>query len=123
MTVEVRDLGTLDFDWANLSTTVTKARNYLDVVEAVLEDPALPQVATRLRKLKAIQAKRPSLPPGTPRLPAGQKPPGIGLQATVKPLDAFIYYREHPWILPVGIVAALAVPGVIGYYIGKRRAR
>lgn len=104
--------------------TLKKVEPYLDVVTKVLDDPALPQVAERVRVLIAMHKAEEA---------AGQAPQtkglyghgfgfagsgGIGLYKALKPLDAYIYYKQHKWILPVGVLAAVGVPLALGVLIG-----
>lgn len=92
------------------------APDALKAVRAVLEDPYLPQVTKRILKLQEIESRRKVV---TAKPPA--KGPGIGLSAAVKPLDAFIAYRQRPWLLAVVVAALVGIPWYVGYRMGRRR--
>lgn len=87
----------------------TQAKDYGEITKYVLEDPALPQVKALVAQLRAIEVAR------APKGVAPDKVKGIGLQAGVYPLQAFVAYRERPWLLPVALAAIFAVP----FYLGR----
>ncbi len=82
----------------------------------ILSDPYLPTVAGYVIQLHNME--QPSKPSAT-----GSKPstPGIGLVHVVKPLRIYVWARKNPWVVPVGIIAAIALPMLIGYRIGRSR--
>jgi len=75
----------------------------------ILTDPALPQVADLVNKIKATE------PPGKP----GQKA-GVGLKRLVPPLKMYLAYRKNPALGMMALVAVLAIPFTLGYILGKR---
>ena len=105
----------------NASAALTKIQPYLDIVNKVLEDPALPEVAKRVRLLiemhKAEDAKASGQLKGVFGATAG-----IGLYKAIKPLDAYIYYKRNWWIMPLTITAGIGVPLAIGLLIGRATA-
>jgi hypothetical protein len=95
---------------------LTKAGPYLDTVVDVVQDPALPQLVTRIKTLKALQAKAPE----TSTAPAK---PGVGLDRALPLLDAAIFYTKYPWApwaIGAGVVVVL---GGIGFGIGRATKR
>jgi hypothetical protein len=83
---------------------------------AIVTDPYLPEVTKLVLRLRELEAKAPT---------TGTKPsaptPGIGLRLAVKPLRAFVYLRERPWVLPVGAVAVVGGLVGLGYLLGRHR--
>jgi hypothetical protein len=95
-----------------ISEYVTKGATALTTAKMILDDPALPQVATLITEMHNLE----------PKTGAGGAPaPGIGLNKLVKPLRAYVYTRRHSWALPVAIAAAFSVPFLLGYGVGRRR--
>jgi hypothetical protein len=86
----------------------------LEAAGKVIEDPALPEVTRIVLRLNA-----------TTKGGAGGKLParGIGLSSAVTPLRGFLYYRENPWVVPVGLIAILGAPFYMGYLFGKKRKK
>lgn len=92
---------------------LTKAGPYLDTVLEVVQDPALPQLVTKIKTLKAIT---PSAAPAAPGAPATA---GVGLNRVLPLWDAAIFYTKYPWA-PWAIGAgAIIVLGGIGFGIGR----
>ena len=88
----------------------------------IVEDPCLGQVASLVLELHA--ATPAVTAPGAPKPPPGPTPPpkkGIGLCTAVKPLQAAIYVRKRPWILPVGGLAVVGGLVAVGYLLGRGR--
>jgi len=84
----------------------------LQAAGKVIEDPALPEVTRLVLRLNATTK-------GGAKVPAK----GIGLSSAVTPLKGFLFYRENPWVVPVGILAVLGAPFYMGYLFGKKRKR
>jgi hypothetical protein len=42
--------------------------------------------------------------------------------SAIFPLEVFLYGRRHWWFFPLVGLTALAIPVLIGYGIGRRRA-
>ena len=89
-----------------------------DAVHRVVEDPCLVPVAQRLLALNTLEQARSA----TTALAGDEesRTKGIGLCAAVKPLDAVLWVRRRPWVLPLG--GALVVGGLfaLGYAYGRR---
>lgn len=89
---------------------------------AIVEDPYLPQVACEVLRLNKIQEGR---PPG-PRCPKPINPKpnkGVGLVHAVKPLQAFVYARQNPWVVPAAVLGVVGISFGVGYWAGKRKRR
>jgi hypothetical protein len=82
----------------------------------VSTDPYLSEVICRVGQLKAIEDKTPVKPCAI--TPAGLRG-GVGLRKAMKPLRAYVYAEQRPWIYPVAAVVILGVPLFIGYLAGK----
>lgn len=98
------------------SKIAERVPQYLDTIVDVLEDPALPVVISQvkaIKKLNVADAKR-QIPTITEK-----DIPGVGLSRFVKPIDAYIYTREHRWVTPTAIVLMLLIPFGIGIIIGR----
>lgn len=104
---------------------IDKAGPHLDTVLKVTEDPALPQLVDRIKKMQAVQAQKAAkaAPSGVSPTPA----PGVGLKRVLPLWDAAIFYEKHPyapWLIGVGAVLTLGGLGFgIGYAVGRRRTR
>lgn len=94
-----------------VSDYVTKGATALSTAKTILDDPALPKVASIVVELHNLE------PPGPGGLPA----PGIGLNKLVVPLKAYIYTRRHKWAFPLAVFVGLGVPFLLGYAAGRRR--
>lgn len=94
-----------------------KAGPYLDTVLEVVQDPALPQLVTKIKALKAIDAG--TRTPTAPGAPAPAAAPGVGLNRVLPLWDAAIFYTKYPWA-PWAIGAgAVVLLGGIGFGIGR----
>lgn len=99
------------------STILSKAGPYLDTVLEIVQDPALPQLVTKVKLLKAIDAG--TRTPTAPGAPAPAATPGVGLNRVLPLWDAAIFYTKYPWA-PWAIGAgAILVLGGIGFGIGR----
>lgn len=103
-----------------------KAGAYADLVENALADPALPRVAGLIRQIKAMEKpKAPVTAAATTTTTTTTKPPvvGVGLWRTVKPLEIYIWTRQHRVATAAILVGALAglvlVPVGIGFAVGR----
>lgn len=100
---------------------LTKAGPYLDTVLEVVQDPALPQLVTKIKTLKAIDAG--TRAPTAPGAPAPAPTPGVGLNRVLPLWDAAIFYTKYPWA-PWAIGAgAVVLLGGIGFGIGRATKR
>jgi hypothetical protein len=129
----MNQLEVLEFSWDDVLKTANQylpqakeaLQQYAPKVAAVvgigqdiLGDPALPEVIALTKKIVALETagKKPSTKPTV-------KTPGIGLSRVVGPMKGYIFYKQNPWILPVGIGFVLLMPALIGYKVGKRSCR
>lgn len=87
-------------------------------VTQVAKDPCFDGVVKRVLTLREIEAAKPSKPSEPPKKPAG---PGVGLCQAIKPLDAVIYVRRRPWVLPVGAAVVVGLIFGLGYTVGRGR--
>jgi hypothetical protein len=90
-------------------------------VTAVATDPYLNEVVCNVLRLEKIQA-------GTdPGAPCAKTRPGlrggIGLSSAVGPLRAFVYHRQHPWIVPTAVAGIVGLTFLAGYWAGKSRRK
>ena len=102
---------------------VKKAEPYIDDIVKIVEDPALPGLIQRIRVIRAFKAAKPSAIVGT--LPLSGEP-SIDTSFLAKYLpavDAYIWVEQNKWVIPVGIAAAVLIPGAIGYLIGNWRGK
>ncbi len=88
----------------------------LGIGQRVIQDPALPTVVELLTELRQVEAARPKTPS-----PLTSSEPGIGLRKIVIPLRIVIAVRKRPWLIPVGIGAAVLLPMAIGYALANKR--
>lgn len=44
---------------------------------------------------------------------------GVGLRKVVKPLRAYVYAEQNPWVYPAAAAAVIGVPFLLGYLMGK----
>ena len=112
-------------------TGLGSAADILSAGLSVAADPCLPKVTSlllRLRDLEAASTPLRQVTSGATK-PSGAKPPaapaevGIGLCRAVKPLQAIVFVRQRPWVLPVGALAVVGGLVGIGYALGRRRRR
>lgn len=95
---------------------LTQAGPYLDTVLQVVQDPAMPQLISRVKTLKSIDAAK---SPSTPTAPGTPVKPGVGLARTLPLWDAAIWYTKYPWA-PWAIGAgAIVVLGGLGFGVGR----
>ncbi len=105
----------------DVAKIVDKAGKYLPTLAHIAEDPALPLIVERVKKLRALEKERKAKEAASGKVSAAEaaKPAGIGLRHFVAPLDAFITVREKPWI-PYAVIggSALLLIGV-GVVVGR----
>ena len=80
------------------------------IASAVLVDPALPEVIARIQELQAFETS----PEGS-----AYGIGGIGLANTLPFIDAYIFYRKHPYGTAAIGLSVLAIPALIGYLLAK----
>lgn len=96
----------------------------LQATKYILEDPALPEIATQVIKLHNLQQnatyyKTISSAPKALHGPPGVVP-GIGLRDIVTPLKMYVKFKEQPILGYAALAGVLAVPFLLGYFVGKR---
>ncbi len=77
----------------------------VDVIGAVLADPNLPQFVFLLEQIREENAA------------AGVT--GFGLQSFIFPLEAYLFYRQHPLLTLALAASVLALPFGLGYAVAK----
>lgn len=82
----------------------------------ITTDPYFPETVCRAKQLAAIEDHK-AVPPCTNTRPGLQG--GIGLRKAMIPLRAYVYAEQRPWVYPVAIAAAVGIPLVLGFMIGK----
>lgn len=84
----------------------------------ITQDPYLAEAACEIMRLSQLeQTGRPGARCRRTRPTSSRK--GIGLREVVSPLRAWIWHRQHPYVVP------LAVMGLLGltYYAGTQARR
>jgi hypothetical protein len=95
-----------------LSGILDKASGALSAATTILEDPSLPEVTGLVLRLHSLEP---------PSRPGGPPSKGIGLNKVVKPLRAYVRFREKPWLGYLVLACTFAVPAMLGYAAGKKR--
>lgn len=97
--------------------TAAEVLALLSKAQGVIEDPYLPELVCLTTQLRAVEARKP-LPVCQPTIPRAG---GIGLRKAVPLVKAYVYAEQHPWVKPVAVAAALGIPFLLGYLVGRRR--
>lgn len=100
----------------DLSSTISNIVAGAGTAADLLADPYFAEVVCRLGQIKAIERRQPV--PACAKTPLGI-PGGAGLQRAVVPLRAYVYAQQNQWVYPVAIGAAIGLPILLGYYLGK----
>lgn len=97
------------------SDYISGATNALVIGKALLEDPALPEVAGLVMRLQRTEngGRAPSSSSGGGR--------GIGLRNAVLPLKFYVAAKEQPILGYAVVVGILAIPFIAGYLTGRSR--
>lgn len=74
-------------------------------ISNIMADPALPRIQYLIGELNRVDPE----------------PSGIGLKDIVKPLQAYVYTKRNPWVVPVVVVALLGIPLLAGYLTARSR--
>jgi hypothetical protein len=93
----------------------------LSAASNVVQDPCLHKITQQVMTLRELEKGKPKKPtkPTTPSRPSKPSGPGIGLCQAVKPLNAVIYLKKNPWVLPVAGAALTFGIFFIGWYVGR----
>ena len=83
----------------------------------VMQDPYLPEVTCRTLQLSALEHKQPM--PACPDTPMNRTG-GIGLRKIVRPMRAYVYAEQHPWVKPAAVAAVIGIPMILGYLLARR---
>ena len=85
--------------WEDTQKVITAGEKYLDVIVSAIEDPALPQIVQLARKIRSLEPAKPGTAPTQTK--------GLGLRRAVRPLEFYVYARQHKWVFPTIIASAL----------------
>lgn len=89
----------------------TQVNNIVQIVDAVINDPALPQIISLVQEIQDMETGPSSGNPGGP---------GLGLDGFVAPLKGYIFVKRHPIVTALLGVSVLALPFAVGYAVGRR---
>lgn len=104
-------------DWPRrIRNIIGQGEEIVDIAEALVEDPYLPETACRVLQLQDLEAgKRPrdckKEPPG--------KRGGIGLRRTIGPLRTYVWSVENPALAVAAASAAVGGVFLLGYVFGR----
>ncbi len=96
----------------------TSATSVATNIAKVVTDPALPEVLSLIMQIKDTI---PAAAPGS--IVVGPASPGVGLSRAVVPLEAILYARKNPWVVPVGVAALFGLPILLGFVMGRASVR
>jgi hypothetical protein len=100
---------------SDISSFISSAGQVGSVLSDVLQDPALPDVLSRIQTIKQLAPT--SSAPG-----ASTTGPGVGLSKAVPLLDAYIFYLKYPPVIPVAIGLVTILIFAIGFRSGKNKS-
>jgi len=110
--------------YLNTHHSLGSSSGAISLAKDALEDPCLAKVTQLALTLDALLYPPAPAKPGAPK-PGAPKPSrpvkGIGLCGVVKPLNAAIYLKRNPWILPAAGAALFLGLFGLGYYTGRSR--
>jgi len=100
----------------SLTQTIVNVASTAAMAAEIMADPYYPEAMCRYSQIKAAERKQ-AIPACTTTAPnlAG----GVGLRKVVPVLRGYAYAERHPWVKPVAVAAAIGVPVLIGYWLGK----
>lgn len=98
----------------NALSTVTGA---VGTAASVTQDPYLSETICHVQQL-AENEKTGKITTVCAKTPDGRTG-GIGLRKVVKPLRAYVYAEQNPWVYPAAAAVAIGVPFLLGYLMGK----
>lgn len=102
---------------STIGSALSSISGTIGTAGAIASDPYLPEVICHIEQLAQIKRREPVK--ACAAIPAG-RPGGIGLGKGMIPLRAYVYAERNPWAWPVGIGAALGIPMLLGYVLGKK---
>ncbi len=112
----------LDKASPHLPKIIATIESAQDVIVAVIEDPALPQVIERVRAIRALEAAAKAKAKGLGQAATEEKT-GVGLQRLLPALDFYVYTRQHPWVPWVAGGSAVLLLFGLGFGVGRFTAR
>ncbi len=100
------------------ASTITSLVSTVGIATDLATDPYLPETVCRVSQIRALNnGQRPGACAETPMNKTG----GVGLRRFVKPLRAYVYAEQHPWVYAAAVVGVVGVPMLIGYALGKAK--
>jgi hypothetical protein len=100
----------------DLASTITSLASTVGIATSLANDPYLAETVCHVGQIKAINAGQ--VPPACPKTAAGL-PGGVGLGRFQKPLRAYVYAEQHPWVYAAVVAGVVGVPLLLGYMLGK----
>lgn len=91
-------------------------------------DPYLPEVLCRVDQIRALRKDRSAIQALFGKAPTVPVPdcattapglPGVGVEQAVAPLRAYVYMNKNPAVVWLGLTAALMIPFLLGYSVGR----
>jgi len=76
-------------------------------IVSIVADPALPRVASLINELNALEKDT-----------EGGR--GVGLQAIVPPLEAYVYYKKNPVVASLIVGLIVGLPLFIAFKAGSK---
>jgi hypothetical protein len=109
-----------------INDIVIKGIGYLPTIQSIVEDPSLPVLVERIKQLRALESKaRTEAASAKKPQPGPPGPVGVGLHRFVKPLDAYIWTREHPTktklLIAGGVLALIGGSVMVGRWTKRCR--
>lgn len=98
-------------------SSLTSVTGAIGTAATAAQDPYLPETICHVRQLAELEASG-KVTTGCAVTPDGLRG-GIGLRKLVKPLRGYVYAEQNKWVYPVAIGAAVGIPFLIGYLMGK----
>ena len=122
-----QDLGATTLTVAQLQTAVAPLVAFIPTygpfLQEIIVDPAIPQIVDRIKTIRKLGAGEPSVVEVVTTAPIPSKQAAADIKVkmgqAVKVLDGYIWYRKHPWILPVGVAGVVLTIMGVGFGIGR----
>lgn len=100
------------------ASTIAGLINTVGIATDVASDPYLPETVCRVAQIRSINRnERPGACAETPMNKAG----GVGLRRFIKPLRAYVYAEQRPWVYVAAVAGVVGVPLLIGYALGRSK--
>jgi hypothetical protein len=122
-----QDLGATTLTVAQIQTIaaplVAVIPTYGEFLHEIVIDPSIPKIVDRIKTIRKLGAGEPSIVEAvtTAPIPSAKAAADIKVKMgqAVKVLDGYIWYRKHPWILPVGVAGVVLTIMGVGFGIGR----